>query len=76
MNNIAVFPGSFSPFTKGHQAIVESALKLFKRIIIAVGINQEKHQYFSIEKRLKWINDVYQQYPNVNVEKYEGLTIL
>ena len=75
MNKIAVFPGSFSPFSLGHKAVVDSALPLFDKVIIAVGNNPEKNQYFSIKKRLKWINDVYKNTPNVSVERYEGLTV-
>ena len=75
MNKIAVFPGSFSPFSLGHKAVVDSALPLFDKVIIAVGNNPEKNQYFSIKKRLKWINDVYKNIPNISVERYEGLTV-
>ena len=75
MNKIAVFPDSFSPFSLGHKAVVDSALPLFDKVIIAVGNNPEKNQYFSIKKRLKWINDVYKNMPNISVEHYEGLTV-
>ena len=75
MNKIAVFPGSFSPFSLGHKAVVDSALPLFDKVIIAVGNNPEKNQYFSIKKRLKWINDVYKNMPNISVKRYEGLTV-
>ena len=75
MNKIAVFPGSFSPFSLGHKAIVDSALALFDKVIIAIGNNPEKNQYFSIEERQKWINDVYKDIPNISVERYEGLTV-
>ena len=75
MNKIAVFPGSFSPFSLGHKAVVDSALPLFDKVIIAVGNNPEKNQYFSIKERLKWINDVYKNMPNISVEQYEGLTV-
>ncbi|MEC8853820.1 MAG: pantetheine-phosphate adenylyltransferase [Bacteroidota bacterium] len=75
MNKIAVFPGSFSPFSLGHKAVVDSALPLFDKVIIAVGNNPEKNQYFSIKKRLKWINDVYKNMPKISVERYEGLTV-
>ena len=75
MNRIAIFPGSFSPFSLGHKAVVDSALPLFDKVIIAVGNNPEKNQYFSIKKRLKWINDVYKNMPNISVERYEGLTV-
>ena len=75
MNKIAVFPGSFSPFSLGHKAVVDSAVPLFDKVIIAVGNNPEKNQYFSIKKRLKWINDVYKDMPNISAEQYEGLTV-
>ena len=75
MIKIAVFPGSFSPFTKGHKAIIERALPLFDKIIIAVGINYKKHQHYSIEKRIKWINDIYSKNPKIFIKSYKGLTV-
>ena len=51
MNKIAIFPGSFSPFTLGHRSVVDRALPLFDKIIIAIGINSKKNEYFSIEER-------------------------
>ena len=72
---IAVFPGSFSPFTKGHQSIVLRAVPLFDEIIISVGINYTKNEYFSIQERVKWIEAVFAKEKNVRVMKYEGLTI-
>ena len=56
---IAVFPGSFCPFTKGHESIVLRALPLFDEIIISVGLNSEKNNYFSIDERVQWIKDVF-----------------
>ena len=75
MKKNAVFPGSFSPFTIGHQSIIERALPLFDRIIIAIGINSEKNQYFSIEERMQWIKDVYVNNNKISVKFYEGLTV-
>ncbi len=75
MTRIAVFPGSFSPFTIGHQSIIDRALSLFDKIIIGIGINSEKNQYFSIEERMQWIKDVYTNNPKVIVKFYEGLTV-
>ena len=71
----AVFPGSFAPFTKGHESLVLRALPLFDEIIIAVGSNSEKNEYFSLEERCKWIGQVFIKEPKVSVQKYEGLTI-
>lgn len=75
MSNIAVFPGSFSPFTLGHQSIVNRSLPLFDKVVIAIGINAKKNQYFSIEEREEWINLIYQNNEQVEVQKYEGLTV-
>ena len=71
----AVFPGSFAPFTKGHESLVLRALPLFDEIVIAVGTNSEKNEYFSLEERCKWIEQVFVNEPKVSVQKYEGLTI-
>ncbi|HEX2974317.1 MAG TPA: adenylyltransferase/cytidyltransferase family protein, partial [Bacteroidales bacterium] len=49
MKKTAVFPGSFDPFTVGHEALVKRALGIFDEIIIAVGENAEKRSYFSLE---------------------------
>ena len=75
MTRIAIFPGSFSPFTVGHQSVVNRALPLFDKIIISIGINSEKNQYFSIEERLQWIKDVYGNNPKIEIKFYEGLTV-
>jgi pantetheine-phosphate adenylyltransferase len=75
MKRIAVFPGSFDPFTIGHESIVRRALDLFDEIIIAIGKNSTKANMFSIEQRSNWIKAVFQNEPRVKVEWYEGLTI-
>ena len=75
MSKIAIFPGSFSPFTIGHQSIVDRALPLFDKIVISIGINSEKPEYFSIEERMQWIKDVYANNPKIEVKKYKGLTV-
>lgn len=72
---IAVFPGSFSPFTKGHESVVLRALPLFDQIIVSIGINSSKKEYFSIEDRIKWINQIFQDNEKVRVMQYKGLTI-
>ena len=75
MTKISIFPGSFSPFTVGHQSVVDRALPLFDKIIISIGINSEKNQYFSIEERLQWIKDIYANNAKIEVKFYEGLTV-
>jgi len=75
MTKIAVFPGSFSPFSIGHQSAIEKALPLFDKIIISIGINPEKDQYFSIQERVQWIESVYGDNEKIEIKRYEGLTV-
>jgi pantetheine-phosphate adenylyltransferase len=72
---IAIFPGSFDPITKGHENILRRALPLFDEIIIAIGKNSSKQNYFPLEQREKWIRQVFADEPKVKVETYTGLTI-
>lgn len=75
MKQIAVFPGSFDPFTRGHKNIVERALPLFDEVVIAIGTNSEKKTLFSLEKRMGWIGELFGGEPRISVTSYEGLTI-
>ncbi len=75
MKKIAVFPGSFDPFTIGHEAIVKRALVMFDEIIIAVGANALKKSYFAVETRKQIISKVFKNEPRVRVDHYEGLTV-
>jgi pantetheine-phosphate adenylyltransferase len=75
MKKIAVFPGSFDPFTIGHEAIVLRALSLFDEIIIAVGANPLKQNYYSLATRKEMINKVFRNEPRVRIDHYEGLTV-
>ena len=72
---IAVFPGSFSPFTRGHESVVLRALSLFDEIIVSLGVNSSKEDYFSAEERLNWINQIFKQHNKVSAMQYEGLTV-
>jgi pantetheine-phosphate adenylyltransferase len=72
---IAIFPGSFDPITKGHENILLRSLPLFDEIIVAIGKNSSKNNYFSIEQREKWLKQVFKDEPKVRVETYTGLTI-
>ena len=75
MKKIAVFPGSFDPFTIGHEAIIRRAMSLFDEIIIAVGANALKKNFYSLETRKKMINTVFKNERKVRVDHYEGLTV-
>ena len=72
---IAVFPGSFDPITLGHYDIVERAVPLFDKIIIAIGKNSQKKYMFSLEQRKDFIRKTFEKFPNVEVDDFEGLTI-
>ena len=71
----AVFPGSFDPITLGHEDVITRAIPLFDEIIIAIGINSNKKYMFSLEQRIKFIEECFQEYDNVKVVAYEGLTV-
>ena len=75
MSKIALFPGSFDPFTKGHENIISRALPLFDKIIIAIGKNSGKGSFFSLEKRLAMIRHLYRNEPRISVEHFDGLTV-
>lgn len=74
MQRIAIFPGSFDPFTRGHEAIVHEALTLFDKVIIAIGHNPAKRGFLSIEARKRLIERVYHNNERVEVSTYTSLT--
>ena len=70
---MALFAGSFDPFTVGHASIVERALPLFDKIIIAVGVNAEKAGGSPAAERIEFINSIYARCPeNVEVIAYKN----
>ena len=75
MKKIAIFPGSFDPFTIGHEEIIRRAVSLFDNIIVAIGYNSAKKGYFPLEKRLKWIENIFKDEKTIIVDSYEGLTV-
>jgi pantetheine-phosphate adenylyltransferase len=75
MQKIAVFPGSFDPFTLGHEAIVHRATKLFDKLIIGVGVNTLKVGFIPIEKRMELIAEMFENTDQVEVKSFTGLTV-
>jgi pantetheine-phosphate adenylyltransferase len=71
---IAIFPGSFDPFTRGHAAVVEEALRLFDKVVIGVGDNISKKGLLSVENRVQLIKDAYAGNSRVEVCAYGLLT--
>ncbi len=72
---VALFPGTFDPFTIGHQSLVSRGLDLVDEIVISIGINDKKLTYFSLEKRLEAIRNLYKDNPRVRVMSYDKLTV-
>ncbi len=70
----ALFAGSFDPFTRGHQSIVDRTLAIADEVVIAIGVNSGKTPMFSLEQRTEMIRRVYAGNERVRVESYSGLT--
>ena len=75
MKHVALFPGSFDPFTAGHLNILRRALTMFDEVVVAVGTNQDKPGFFSMEKRLDLIRQATKGMEGVSVMQYDCLTI-
>lgn len=75
MKRVALYPGTFDPFTVGHLSIVERGLQLFDEIIIAIGINESKKNNTSIQQRIEHIERVTTKMPGVRVVSYNNLTV-
>lgn len=71
MSKIGVFPGSFDPFTKGHEALVRKSLSVFDKIIVAVGVNTSKKYMFDLEKRMLHINDLFKDEDRIEVQSFQ-----
>ena len=75
MSKIGLFPGSFDPFTKGHEAVIRKSLPLFDNVIIGVGVNTSKKNMFSLEKRMEHINTLFKDEPMITVKSFQSLTV-
>jgi len=71
----AVFPGSFDPFTRGHLDVLQSSLRVFDKVVVAVGYNVSKSGLFTVEERLSIIDESVAGMENVEIQSYTGLTI-
>jgi pantetheine-phosphate adenylyltransferase len=75
MKKIAVFPGSFDPFTKGHEAVVQKALHVFDEIVIAIGVNSTKKSVFELEKRKQHIQSLFVNGEAIKIVTFNSLTV-
>lgn len=72
---IAVYPGTFDPITNGHLDVIKRACKLFDRIIVGVARDNYKQTLFSLEERVKLVQEVTRDIPGVEVKAFQGLLV-
>jgi pantetheine-phosphate adenylyltransferase len=75
MSKTGLFPGSFDPFTKGHEAVVRKSLDLFDKVIIGVGINSKKQYLFDLDKRIAHIEKLFEDESRIEVKQFQMLTV-
>ena len=75
MGQIAVYPGSFDPVTSGHLDILERGLNIFDEVIVAIVSNPPKKPLFTVQERIKMLQEVTSSLSNVQIEKFDGLLI-
>ncbi len=71
----AIFPGSFDPITLGHYDIIKRGISLFDELIIAIGVNTDKKYMFSLEERIKFVSEAFNDESSISVVSYQGLTV-
>lgn len=72
---VAIYPGSFDPFTNGHKNIIERSVKVFDQVIVAVAHNTSKKTIFTVEERVSILNEIFQDREDVKVDYFEGLLV-
>jgi pantetheine-phosphate adenylyltransferase len=75
MGKKAIFPGTFDPFTIGHDSLVRRGLNIVDEIVISIGVNDTKKHYFPIEQRIQMIRELYADDKRISVESYDCLTV-
>jgi pantetheine-phosphate adenylyltransferase len=75
VGKVAIYPGSFDPITYGHIDVVERALEIFDKVIIAIAENEEKRPLFSVDERLQMVKTIFKDTPNVIVDSFKGLLV-
>ena len=75
MSSRAMYPGTFDPFTNGHNDLVRRASRIFDKVVVAIAANPNKAPLFPLEKRIELVKTVIADVPNVEVMGYTGLTV-
>jgi pantetheine-phosphate adenylyltransferase len=71
----AIYPGSFDPLTNGHLDVIERAVKLFDRVVVAVAHNEGKQALFTIDERVKLVRNSIEHLPNVEIDTFQALLV-
>jgi pantetheine-phosphate adenylyltransferase len=75
MCKIAIYPGTFDPVTNGHLDIIQRALTIFDKIIVAIAINPGKEPLFTLEERLTMLREALKDIPNIEIDNFDGLLV-
>lgn len=75
MSKVAIYPGSFDPFTRGHMNIIDRGIKVFDKVIVAVAHNKSKKTMFTLEERVEILSSVFEGRTDVEVDSFEGLLV-
>jgi len=75
MEKVAIYPGSFDPITYGHIDIIERALEIFDKVIVAIAHNAEKRSLFTVEERLEMVRTIFKDTPNAITDSFKGLLV-
>ena len=75
MGKVAIYPGSFDPITYGHIDIVERALEIFDRVIVAIAYDTSKRSLFTVKERMDMVKALFADFPNVIVDSFKGLLV-
>jgi pantetheine-phosphate adenylyltransferase len=71
----AIYPGSFDPLTNGHLDVIERAVKLFDRVVVAVAKNESKQPMFSLEERLELVRKAIKNIPSAEADSFDSLLV-
>ncbi len=72
-NGIAVYPGTFDPFTRGHEDLVRRASRIFAHVVIGIALSANKRPVFSLDERVEMARELVRDMPNVKVYGFTGL---
>ena len=74
-NHVCIYPGTFDPLTNGHLDLINRALHIFDRVIVAIAVNPDKKPLFTVDERLAMISAAVENNPRVITDSFEGLLV-